>query len=278
MLVRLNHSLRSAAGETQEMLAHLVSLIEARELLFTWTARDFKVRYSQSILGAAWAILQPLSLMAIFSVIFSVFLSIPTDGIPYPIFAYTALLPWSFFAGSLNSAIPSLVNNMNLVSKIYFPRETLPLSAILVSFIDFLMGISVFVLLMVIYRIPVARTILLVPIVLLIQMILSFGLSLVGAAVIVFYRDVRFVIPLTLQIWMYASPVFYSVNVVPEKMRPLYLLNPMATLIDSYRRIVLFNQLPNWQYLGLAALISCSLTAVAYRYFKHAENKFADLI
>jgi lipopolysaccharide transport system permease protein len=197
---------------------------------------------------------------------------------PYPVFAYTALLPWTFFANSLNSAIPSLVSNMNLVSKIHFPRETLPLSAIMVSFIDFLIGISILVLLMVIYRIPVGPTVLLVPLILLIQMILTFGISLAGSAVNVFYRDIRFVIPLTLQIWMYLSPVFYSVNVVPERLRPVYFLNPMATLINSYRRVVLLNQPPNWPYLGLAAIIACSLTVLAYRYFKRAEMRFADLI
>lgn len=257
---------------------HFKELVAARELLFTWTARDFKVRYSQSVLGAAWAILQPLSLMAIFSVIFSIFVKVPTDGMPYPIFAYTALLPWTFFANSLNSAIPSLVSNMNLVSKIYFPRETLPLSAILVSFIDFLIGISVFVLLMAFYRIPVGWTFLLIPLVLLVQMILTFGISLAGSAVNVFYRDVRFVIPLALQIWMYASPIFYPTSVVPERFRLVYFLNPMATLIDSYRRIVLFNEPPDWSYLGLAALMACSVALLAYRYFKRAERKFADLV
>jgi lipopolysaccharide transport system permease protein len=262
----------------EKMLAYLTELVGARELLFTWTMRDFKVRYSQSILGAAWAVLQPLSLMVIFSVIFSVFVKVPTEGMPYPVFAYTALLPWTLFANSLNSAIPSLVSNMNLVSKIYFPRETLPLSAIIVSFIDFLIGISILVLLMVVYRVSVGPTVLLVPLILLIQMTLTFGISLAGAAMNVFYRDIRFVIPLTLQIWMYLSPVFYSVSVVPERLRPIYFLNPMATLINSYRRVVLLNQAPNWPYLGLAAVVACSLTLLAYRYFKRAEMKFADLI
>jgi lipopolysaccharide transport system permease protein len=260
------------------MSAYLTELLEAHELLITWTMRDFKVRYSQSILGAAWAILQPLSLIVIFSVIFSVFVKIPTDGIPYPVFAYTAVLPWTFFANSVNFAIPSLVNNMNLVSKIYFPRETLPLSAIIVSFIDFLIGISILVLLIVIYRVPIGPTVLLVPLVLLVQMILTFGISLAGSAVNVFYRDIRFVIPLALQVWMYLSPVIYPASAVPQRLRPVYFLNPMATLIDSYRRVVLFNQPPNWLYLGLAAVIACSLTSLAYRYFKHAERKFADLI
>lgn len=260
------------------MTANLSELVEARELLYTWTLRDFKVRYSQSVLGAAWAILQPLSLMLIFSVVFSLFLKVPTDGIPYPVFAYTALLPWTFFANSLSLAIPSLVTNMNLVGKIYFPREILPLSAILVSFIDFLIASSIFVLMLIYYRIPVGPTILFVPLVLLIQIILTFGISLLASATMVFYRDVRFVIPLAIQIWMYLSPIIYPVAVVPERFRALYFLNPMAVLIDTYRRVILFNQMPDWPYLGLTTILSSLLIIITYQYFKRAEREFADLI
>jgi len=260
------------------MFMSVVELTKARELLFTWTLRDFRVRYSQSVLGAAWAILQPFSLMVIFSVIFSAFLRVPTDGIPYPIFAYTALLPWTLFANSLSFAIPSLVSNMNLVSKIYFPREILPLSSILVCFVDFVIASSIFVLMMLFYRIPVGPSILLVPLVLIVQLVLTFGISLLASAINVFYRDVRFVVPLTLQIWMYLSPIIYPVNLVPEKFRPLYFLNPMAALIDSYRRLILLNQMPDWPYLGLATLVSILLALVSYRYFKQAEREFADLI
>lgn len=260
------------------MLTYLTELIQARELLFTWAKRDFKVRYSQSVLGAAWAILQPLSLMVIFSVIFSVFIRVPTDGIPYPIFAYTALLPWSFFANSLNSAIPSLVNNMNLVSKIHFPREILPLSAIIVGTADFLVASSIFVLMLFIYRIAVGLTVLFVPLVLAIQVILTLGISLLASAVNVFYRDVRFVIPLSLQVWMYLSPIIYPVNLVPERVRPIYFLNPMAVFIDTYRRTILLNQMPDWPYMGTAALVSVLFTIISYRYFKRAEREFADFV
>ncbi|MCG3209402.1 MAG: hypothetical protein FOGNACKC_03026 [Anaerolineae bacterium] len=260
------------------MSVFLTELYGARELLFTWTMRDFKVRYSQSLLGAAWAILQPLSLMVIFSVIFSVFIKVPTDGVPYPVFAYTALLPWTLFANSLSTAIPSLVTNMSLVSKIHFPREILPLSAILVSFIDFLIACSVYVILLIFFQYPIGPTVLLVPLVLFIQIILTFALSLMASAFMVFYRDVRFVIPLALQLWMYATPIIYPITVVPEWLRPFYYLNPMAVLITAYRDIILHNQMPNWTYLGLATLLSGLLLVVAYPYFKQAERKFADLI
>ncbi len=260
------------------MLAYLTDLVQARELLFTWTLRDFKVRYSQSMLGAAWAILQPFALMVIFSVVFSVFIKVPTDGIPYPIFAYTALLPWTFFSNSLSFSIPSLVSNMSLVSKIYFPREILPLSSIMVCFVDFLIASSIFIFMWLFYQIPIGSTILLAPLALITQVVLTFGISLLASAINVFYRDGRFIVPLALQIWMYLSPIIYPVNLVPEKFRPFYFLNPMAAVIDTYRRTLLFNQMPDWPHLGLAALLSVLLAVVAYRYFKQAEREFADLI
>jgi len=260
------------------MVSNFTSLVRSHDLLFTWTMREFKIRYSQSVLGVGWAILQPLALMVIFSVIFSVFMRVPTDGIPYPVFAYVALLPWTFFSNSLSFSIPSLVNQMGLVSKIYFPREILPLSTILVAFIDFLIASSIFVALMLFYHISIGPAILLVPFVLLIQIVFTFGISLFGAAINVFYRDIRFVIPLALQIMMYMSPIIYPTSIIPQKFLPFYFLNPMAIIIDSYRQIILYNQLPNWPYLLVATVISILILLLAYRYFKKAEREFADLI
>lgn len=260
------------------MITYLKELISFRELLFTWTKRDFKVRYSQSILGAAWAIIQPLSLMIVFSVIFSTFLKVPTGGIPYPVFAYTALLPWTFFSNSLSFAIPSLVGNMNLVSKIYFPREILPLSSIFVCLIDFLISVSILVMLFVWYRTPIGWSVLLAPFILLIQIVLIYGISLLASAINVFYRDVRFIIPLVLQVWMYLSPIIYPANLVPEWLKPFYFINPMAVIIDSYRRLLLYQQMPDWPYLGLTIVISFALLFFSYRYFKISEKQFADLI
>ena len=277
----LSPALRPVPDPTKQngdMLTYLKELFAAHELFYTWARREFRVRYSQSILGAAWAILQPLALMVVYSLIFSVFIRVPTDGMPYPIFAYAALLPWTFFANSLTFAIPSLVNNMNLVSKIYFPREILPLAAIVVCFIDFLIAGSIFVVMMIYYRVPVGPPLLLMPLVLLVQIILTFGVSLLASAVNVFYRDVRFVVPLALQVWMYLSPVIYPVSQIPERYRSLYLLNPMAALVDSYRRITLFREWPDWPHLGLAALVSVLVAVLAYGYFKRAESQFADLI
>lgn len=260
------------------MSTYLTELIGARELLFSWTLRDFKVRYSQAILGIAWAILQPFALMLIFSIVFSVFLKVPTQDVPFPVFAYCGLLPWIFFANALGTAIPSLIGNLNLITKLYFPHEILPLSAVIVSFFDFVIASSIFVPMLMYYHISIGLTVLLLPLVILIQFILTLGISLIASAMNVFYRDIRFVIPLLLQLWMYMSPVFYSPDVVPTRFRPFYFLNPMAVLIDTYRRLILFNQMPDWPYLGLATLITVLLTVVAYHYFKNTEQTFADLI
>ena len=211
----------------------LRTLYQYRGLLWMWTFREVKVRYKQSLLGGAWAVLQPLSLMLIFTAIFGYFVKVPTDGVPYPIFSYSALLPWTFLATSISFAVPSMLNNMNLVTKIYFPREILPMASIGAAFLDYAIAFVLFVILMLAYQIPLRATLLLLPLLLVIQIILTLGISLIASAVIVFYRDVRFVVPLALQLWMYLSPVIYPVSSVPENWQALYMLNPMATLIDS---------------------------------------------
>ena len=256
----------------------LSGLFAYRELLLNWTMRMIKVRYKQSLLGMTWAILQPLSLTIVFTVVFTFFARIPTEGIPYPIFAYCALLPWTFFANALSFAVPSLVSNMDLVVKVYFPREIFPLASILAGFFDFLIASVIFAGMMIYYGFSLSPLLLLVPLVLAIQVTLTVGIALLSSAVNVFYRDVHFVIPLAMQVWMYASPVIYPVSAVPENWRPLYMLNPMAPIIDSYRRVILQGQMPNWRYLGLSALISVLLLVISFQYFKRVEMEFADII
>lgn len=256
----------------------LLELYNARELLYSWTFREFRVRYSQSVMGAAWAVLQPLVLMLIFSVVFSLVLRIDTGGIPYPVFSYVGTLPWTLFATSITFAVPSLVANMNLVSKIYFPREVLPISSILVALVDFAIAAALLVPMLLIYHIPITWTVLFIPLLVLVQTFLTLGIGLFASAVNVFYRDVRFVVPLALQVWMYLSPVIYPVSTVPEQWRTLYFLNPMAAIIDSYRRVLLMGQMPDWPYFGLATVVSLVVLVLGYRYFKHAEREFADLI
>lgn len=259
-------------------LAALRELMGYRDLLVEWTMRDIRVRYKQSLLGVAWAVLQPLSLMLIYTVVFSLFVRIPSDGIPYPVFSYAALLPWTFFASAITFGIPSLTNNMNLVTKIYFPREIFPLASIGASFADFLVASILFVFMLIFYQAPVNLTLLWLPVLLFIQILLTIGVVLFASAVNVFYRDVRFVIPLATQLWLYATPVIYPVSLVPEQWRTLYMLNPMAGIIDGYRAVLLQGQSPNLFYLAIAFVISLVLFLFGYLYFKRVEMTFADVI
>ena len=243
-----------------------------------WTWRDIKIRYKQSLLGAAWAILQPLALMIVFTLVFSFIARVPTGGIPYPIFSYAALLPWTFFATSVTFGTSSLVNNMNLVSKVYFPREILPIAAIGASFIDFLVASLVYIGLVAYYRFPLHTTLLLLPLLLLVQIALTTGVVLFTSAANAFYRDIRFVVPLVLQIWMYATPIIYPLQLVPERFQPFYMLNPMAGLIESYRTIALLGVWPDWGHLGTATLFSGLVLVSGYIHFKRVEWQFADII
>jgi len=256
----------------------LRELFNARDLLWMWTLREIKIRYKQSILGAAWAILQPVALTLVFTLVFSYLARVPSDGAPYPIFAYTALLPWTLVATSIGFAVPSLINNTNLVTKIYFPKEILPLGAIGAALLDFLVATLVFVGMMIIYAVPLSLNLLWLPLLLVVQIALITGVSLVAAAINVFYRDVRFVVPLGLQIWMYASPIIYPVSLVPERFQTIYMLNPMAGLINSYRRVVLHAAAPAASELLLAFVVSAGICILGYLYFKKVEPAFADVI
>jgi lipopolysaccharide transport system permease protein len=260
------------------MFFYLRELFHYRELLWSWVVRNIKVRYKQSLLGAAWAILQPLSATVIMTVVFSRFIRVSTDGIPYPIFYYSALLPWTFLASSITFGTSCLVNNMSLVTKIYFPREILPISTVLAGFVDFLIAAVIFAGMIVFYRVPVGLSWVWVPVLLLIQILLTLGVVLLASALNVFYRDIRFVVPLGVQLWMYLTPIIYPLSLVPERFRALYMLNPMAGLIASYRCIILQSQRPNPTYLSTAAIISVVVFLLAYVYFKRAEAVFADII
>jgi lipopolysaccharide transport system permease protein len=259
-------------------LAGLRELYRFRELLLMWTDREIRIRYKQSALGAAWAILQPLCLMLALTVVFSYFAALPSDGVPYPIFSYTALLPWTFFATSISFAVPAMTNNIQLISKIYFPREILPLSSVIVAFVDFLFASIVFVGLFLYYDIPVTRNLLWVVPLLALQTTLILGIVFWTSSLIVRFRDLRFVVPLGIQLWMYASPIIYPMSAVPEKIRPYYQLNPMAGLIESYREAVLRGGTPAAEPLLSAALVSVLLLVSGYVYFKKAESEFADII
>ncbi|MFN0110850.1 MAG: ABC transporter permease [Blastocatellia bacterium] len=264
---------------SDSLLGHARELWRHRELLWLLTQREIKVRYKQSALGVAWAVLQPLSLMIVFTVFFSWFARIESDGIPYPLFSYAALLPWTFFATSLSFAIPSLIANSHIITKIYFPREVIPLAAVLAAFLDFVIAAGFFVLMIVGYGISPSWNLLYVLPIVTIQILFTVGVSLLLSAFTVLYRDVRHTLPLVIQIWMFVTPILYPASVVPERWRVWYFsLNPMAAIIDGYRRTVIQGQPPQLNYLLLAAAVSCLLVWAGYKYFKHLEREFADIV
>ena len=260
------------------MKLDLQRLYRHRELLWQWTNREIKVRYKQSLLGAAWALVQPLALMLVFTVVFSFLAKVPTGDTPYPLFSYTGLVVWTFVATSITFASTSLVNNFNLITKVYFPREILPIASIGATFVDFLVAGILLLGVLAWYRTPVTPALLWLPVLMVLQVMLVIGVALPAAAISVSFRDVRFVIPLGLQLWLYATPVAYPVTLVPERFRYVYALNPMVGLVDSYRRVFIQGEPPVPEYVALCAVLSTVLAAAGYLYFKHAESTFADRI
>ena len=260
------------------MLREFKHLYGYRELLLTWIVREVKARYIQSLFGFAWAIFQPLALTVVFTIVFSYIVRLPSDDLPYPIFVYSAMLPWSFFSRALIGGVESIVGNMSLVTKIYFPRAILPLAAVATHFVDFLCGVIVFIGLLIYYQVPLNPAMGLIPVLFLIQLLLTAGLALGAAAINVFYRDVKQMLPLLLQIWMYACPIIYPVSMVPDWLRPWYLLNPMAVVIDGYRETILKGQWPAWQGIATAAAVSILIFFAGYLAFERLEGRFADII
>ncbi len=261
------------------LVASLREFLAFRELLWTLTVREVKIRYKQTLLGVAWAVAQPLGLMLAFSLFFGRFAGMPSEGLPYPLFSYAALLPWTFFTTSLAFGVPSLVNNATLVTKVYFPREILPLASVLSAGVDFAAAGLVYGLLMVYYRIsPTGAFVYLLPL-LAVQLGFTVGVTLILAAINVSYRDVRYALPLVTQIWLYATPVIYPLSVIPARIRGLYLaINPMAAVIEGYRRVLVAGSPPDLPMLVLSGVSAALLLSAGYLYFKRAERSFADVI
>jgi lipopolysaccharide transport system permease protein len=259
------------------MLTLLKNLWQYRELAYTLARREVIARYKQSLLGPAWALLQPVALMLTFTLINS-FVKLPSEGAPYPLFCYSALLPWTMFQGGVMVATPSIVINSGIIKKIYFPREVLPLSAVLVSFFDFLMASLVFLGMMVYYRHFPGYWVLLLPFLVLVMFGYTLGIGLMTSALGTFKRDVIFTTFFVLQIWMYASPVIYPLSAVPEKYRSFYLLNPMAGLIATFRSVLLHGHQPDILPLLLGTVGSVLTLVVGYTVFKSLERWYADVV
>ena len=246
-----------------------------RELLFFFIWRDVKVRYKQTMLGASWAIIQPFFSMVVFSLFFGRLANIGSDGLPYPIFNYAALLPWSYFSGSLSAASHSMVSSSNLITKIYFPRLILPISAVFSGLVDFAFAFLVLIGMMIFYSVKPTIYILVLPFLLLLALITALGVGLWFAALNVRYRDVRYIIPFLIQLWMFATPVVYSSSMLPEPWRTLYGINPMAGVVDGFRWALLGSDPPGTM-IWLSVCVSIFLFISGIYYFRKMETTFAD--
>ncbi|MBI1893833.1 MAG: ABC transporter permease [Candidatus Rokubacteria bacterium] len=249
-----------------------------RDLVLSFAVRDVKARYKQTVFGVAWAIFQPFALMLVFTLVFSRFAKIPTEGVPYPVFSYLSLVFWTFFAMTISQGTVAIVANANLVRKIYFPRETLLMSIVLSAGLDLTVATVIFGGMLYYYEIPITLQALWVPVLLVLQTLLAFGVICFTSAMHVNFRDIGHAIPLTLQLWMFVSPVAYPLSLVPAAWLPIYLLNPMASIIEGYRFALLGGAPPNLAYLALDSWITLVVALAGYAMFKRVERTFADVI
>ena len=258
---------------------NLGDLWRYRELVYFMTWRDVMVRYKQTVLGAGWAIIRPFMTMVVFSIFFGTLAKMPSDGLPYPIFTYTALLPWELFISALNVASRSLVQNANMVTKVYFPRIILPLAAVLAGVVDFLFAFLVLIGMMIYYGVHPGPAVWALPLYLLLAMITSLGVGLWLSALNVLYRDIGYIIPFLTQFWLFITPIAYPASMIPERWKLLYALNPMTGVVDGFRWALLGNQqsAPT-AMLAVSSLIAVGVLVSGLFYFRRMERQFADMV
>jgi lipopolysaccharide transport system permease protein len=252
-------------------------LWEYREILYFLIWREIKLRYKQTALGVLWAVLQPTLTMIVFSVFFGRLARMPSDGVPYPVFAFCALLPWQLFAFSLTEASNSVVSNQRLITKVYFPRLLMPMAALGVGLVDFCIGFGLLLLLAAYYGVALGLPILTVPLWAGLALLTALSVSLWLSALNVKYRDVRFTVPFLAQIWMFATPVAYPTSLVPEAWRPFYALNPMVGVVDGFRWALFGAQPPRFTAAVSLVVVTILLTGGLF-YFRRMERSFADLV
>ena len=256
----------------------LRSLWEYRELLYFLVWRDLKVRYKQTVIGVGWAVVQPLAAMAIFTVVFGHFAKVPSDGLPYPVFAYCALLPWNYFATALNRCIASVVGDANLISKIYFPRLLLPIAGPISGLADFTVPFVLLLGMIAWYRIAFSWAVLTVPLFLVLAFLTALAVGLWLSALNVRYRDVGYTIPFLVQIWFFATPVVYPLSLVPEKYRLLYGLNPLVGVVEGFRWALLGKARPELGLLAASVAVVTLLLIGGLVFFRNLEDEFADVV
>ena len=261
-----------------DLAGGLGRLVEYRDLLYTLSLHRVRVRYKQTALGLAWAVVQPLAIMLLFTLLFSLIVKMPSEGMPYAVFAYAGLLPWTYFSTALSNGAGGLVSNSQLITRVYFPREILPLTYVVAALFDFVIASSVLAALLIYYRVPLtAKALYALPIIAVLTLFVA-AMSLLLSALQVRARDIGVAMPLLLQVWLLATPVAYPLSVVPERLRLDNMLNPMAGLVENFRRAVLQGEVPDWRAVGVAALVSLALLAAAYVFFKRVEATMADVI
>jgi lipopolysaccharide transport system permease protein len=256
----------------------LDELWEYRELLYFLTWRDVKVRYKQTVLGAAWAVIQPFFTMVVFSLFFGKLAKMPSDGMPYPIFAYAALVPWMFFANGLNNSSNSLVGSASLIKKVYFPRLLVPISSIIPGLVDFVLAFAVLLGMMFFYRIWPTVNIIWLPFLLLLAFITALGVGLWLSALNVQFRDVRYTVPFLTQFWLFASPIAYPSSLLSEPWRTLYGINPMVGVVEGFRWALLGTDTAPGSMVVLSSLVALALLISGAFYFRRMEKTFADVV
>lgn len=259
------------------MQIDLRELLAYHELIYTFALRDIKVRYKQTALGAAWAIIQPLFAMVVFTVIFGGLAKIPSEGIPYPLFSYAALLPWTLFSEGITRSTSSMITNSNIMTKVYFPRLIMPISGILSPIVDFMVSFIILIGLILYYGRTPTINIIWLPIFLLLVLAASLGVGLWLSALNVQYRDFQYTIPFIIQIWLYSSPVVYASTLVPDKYRLIYGLNPMAGAIEGFRWALLGTEPPS-SMIYVSALMVIIILVSGMHYFKRMEKTYADVV
>jgi lipopolysaccharide transport system permease protein len=269
-LVRIEPAARRVSLDLRELLVY-------RELLFFLAWRDVKVRYKQTALGVAWAVLQPLLAMVLFTLVFGRLAKVPSDGIPYPLFSYAALLPWTFFSNAVTTSGTSVVGSAQLITKVYFPRLIIPGAAVAATLVDFAIALGLLAVLMMVYGAGVGPGVLLMLPLVLLTVILALGVGAWTAAMTVRYRDFRHALPFAMQLWLFATPVIYPASLVPSAWRPLLMLNPLTGIIEGYRA-ALFGRPLDIASLALATVLSFLALWWGARTFRGMERTFADII
>ena len=256
----------------------LLELWRYRELFFFLVWRNVKVRYKQAVLGASWAIIQPFFTMLVFTLFFGKLAKMPSDGVPYPIFSYSALLPWTYFSQSLTQTGNSLVASSNLITKIYFPRMIIPASYALSGLVD--LGLASIILfgMMLYYNLPLSWELLFLPLLVIPLVLLVLGVGMIFSSLNVKYRDIRHALPFIVQIWLFLTPVIYPTSMIPERFRTLIALNPTVGLIEGFRACLLPTRHLDWQILSISVIMTLVVFAVGVTYFKKSERQFADII